>query len=174
MNGKKPSPAGIVIIAAGAVALVASFLAFYKYSFGGAGLSSSQLNAYRAAGIPIPTGLGGGSKSYSAWSTSGFLLFPLAILPALLGLVMALHVGLTTFADMKLPARVLGFDWMQIHLVCGAQAVLLMLAYLLVNKGGASYGIGFWLMFVASIGLVVGAVMLSREPAPAAGTNPAF
>jgi hypothetical protein len=174
MNGKKPTPAGIVIIAAGAVALIASFLAFYKYSSGGIGLSSSQLNAYRAAGIPIPSGAGGGSRSFSAWSNSGFLLFPLATLPALLGLVMALQVGLTTFTDVKLPARILGFDWLQIHLVCGAQALLLMLAYVLVNKGGATYGIGYWLMFIASIGLAVGAVMLSREPAPATGTNPAI
>jgi hypothetical protein len=172
MNGKKPSPAGIVILAAGAVALIASFLAFYKYSYGGIAISQADRNAARAAGISLPGG--GSSKSFSAWSSSGFGLFPLATLPALLGLVMALQVGLTTFADVKLPARVLGFDWLQIHLVLGVQAVVLMLAYLLVNKGPATYGIGYWLMFVASIGLVVGAVMLSREPAPAAGTNPAI
>jgi hypothetical protein len=87
---------------------------------------------------------------------------------------MALQVGVTTFADVRWPARVLGFDWLQIHLLCGAQAALLMLVYLLVNKSSASYGIGFWLMLLASIGLVVGAVMLSREPAPAAGPPPAI
>jgi hypothetical protein len=164
MNDKKLSPAGIVIVVAGAVALIASFLAFYKYSYGGVALSQADRNAARAAGINIP---GGSSQSYSAWSNSGFLLFPLAILPALLGVIMALQVALTTFADVKLPERVLGFDWKQIHLVFGIQAALLMLAYLLVDKGGASYGIGFWLMLLASIGLVVGAVMLSREPAAA-------
>jgi hypothetical protein len=169
MNGKKLSPAAIVILVAGALALIASFLAFYKYSFGGTGLSQAEIDAARAAGITLPGNIGGGSTSYSAWSTSGFLLFPLAILPALFGLIMALQVALTNFANVKLPERVLGFDWTQIHLLLGIQALLLMLCYLAVDKAGLSYGIGFWLMFLASIGLVVGAVMLAREPATATG-----
>jgi hypothetical protein len=175
MNGKKVSPAAIVIVAAGAVALIASFLAFYKYSYGGApaALSQAEINAARAAGITLPGSLGGGSTSYSAWSNNGFLLFPLAILPALFGVIMALQVGLTNFANVKLPDRVLGFDWTQIHLLLAIQSALLMLCYLLVDKSGLSYGVGFWLMLVASIGLVVGAVMLAREPATATGPAPA-
>ena len=163
MNGKKLSPASIVILAAGVVALIASFLTFYKYSYGSV-LSQAQLDALRAGGIPVP---GGTSQSYSAWSNSGFLLFPLAILPALFGVLMAGQIALTTFADVKLPTRVLGFDWPQIHLLLGGQAALLMVCYLLVDKGSLSYGIGFWLTLLASIALVVGAVMLSREPAQA-------
>jgi hypothetical protein len=173
MNGKKLSPAAIVILAAGVVALVASFLAFYKYSYGGVGLSQAEIDAARAAGLTLPSNVGGGSTSYSAWSNSGFGLFPLAIVPALFGLIMALQVGLTNFANVTLPERVLGFEWPQIHLLLAAQALLLMLCYLAVDNGSASYGIGFWLMFLASIGLVVGAVMLAREPAAAAGPAPA-
>jgi hypothetical protein len=166
MNDKKLSPAAIVIMAAGAVALLASFLAFYKYSYSGIAITQAERNAALAAHITLP---GSSSTSYSAWSNSGFLLFPLATLPALLGLIMALQVALTTFAGVKLPERVLGFDWTQIHLICGAQAALLMLCFLVKDKVGASYGIGFWLMLLASFGLVAGAVMLAREPAAATG-----
>ena len=138
MNGKKLTPAGIVIVAGGVVILIASFLAFYSY----------------------------GSHSASAWSTS-FGLFPLATLPALLGLIMAVQVVLTTFADVSLPAKVVGFDWKQIHLLFGIQAALLMVCFLILDNSVLSFGIGFWLMLLASIALVVGAVMLSREPAAA-------
>jgi hypothetical protein len=174
MNGKKLSPAAIVILVAGVVALVASFLAFYKYSYGRVALTQAEIDAAHAAGLTLPGNVVGGSTSYSAWSNNGFgLLFPLAILPALFGLIMALQVGLTNFANVTLPERVLGFEWPQIHLLLAAQALLLMLCYLAVDNGSASYGIGFWLMFLASIGLVVGAVMLAREPAAAAGPAPA-
>ena len=168
MNGKKLSPAAIVIMAAGVVALIASFLAFYKYSYGGSAISAAERQAAKNLGIPLP----GGTDSYSAWSHQAPLLFPVSVLPALFGIVMALQIALTSFANVKLPEKVLGFTWKQIHLVLGAQAALMMLLYVIVDKRGASYGAGFWLMFLASIGLVVGAVMLTREAAPATGTAP--
>jgi hypothetical protein len=166
VNGKKLSPAGIVIMVGGVVMLIGSFLAFYKYSLGSLGISAADRAAARAVGVKLPEG---NSISWSAWTHNGAPLFPLTILPVLLGLIMALQVGLTNLANVRLPERVLGFDWKQIHLLCGAQAALLMVLYLIVNKEGASFGVGFWLMLLASIALVVGAVMLSREPAAAPG-----
>jgi hypothetical protein len=138
MNGKKLTPAGIVIVAGGAVILIASFLSFYTL----------------------------GSVSATAWSSSSGL-FPLATLPALLGLIMAAHVAITTFADVSLPAHLLGFDWKQIQLLLGIQSALLMVCFLIVDHSVLSFGIGFWLMLLSAIALAVGAVMLSREPASA-------
>ena len=137
MNARKLGPAATVIVVAGAVMLVGSFLGFFTF----------------------------GSLSWSAWSSRGY--FPLATLPALLGVIMALQVVLTTFTDVSLPAEVLGFDWTQIHLVLGIQAALLMLCFLVLNHGVLGFGIGFWLMLLAAIALAVGAVMQSREPASA-------
>ena len=95
MDKVKLSTANIVILASGVVILIASFLPFNKLSYAGF------------------------SKSYSAWSSHLFLI---ATIPALLGVVMAVQVGIAGFASgVKLPDRVLGFTWTQIHLVLGFQ-----------------------------------------------------
>lgn len=138
---KKPTPASIVIIVAGALMLIGSFLNFYEISFFGE------------------------TDGRNAWS--GDLFFPVTIIPVLCGVVMALHVVLTTFANVDLPERVLGFSWNQLHLVLGVQAVLMMLAFLLQDKGGLDIAIGFWLMLLSAIGLAVGAVLREREPSAA-------
>lgn len=147
MNDKSPSPSALVIMIAGAVVLAGSFLAFY------------QAPSFHYGGISV----GGGSRN--AWSSD--LFFPVTILPVLLGVVMAVQVALTTFADVSLPERVLGLTWDQLHLAFGAQATIMMLAFLVQDRSGLSIGIGFWLMLLASIGLLVGAVMRQREAAPA-------
>jgi len=101
----------------------------------------------------------------NAWS--GGLIFVLA---ALLGIIMAVVVALTAFANVKLPERVLTLSWNQIHLSLAIYAAILMLSWLLwkVPGGSVDRGAGFWLMFLAAAGLVVGAVMLRNE-APATG-----
>jgi hypothetical protein len=137
----KLSPANIVILVAGAVMLVGSFLGFYKYS----------VPVQHFAGITV-----GGSKSYSAWSSGQFLI---ATLPALLGIVMAVQVALVAFASVKLPDKVLGLTWDQVHLVLGFQAALMMLAFLIRSRLGFDFGIGFWLMLLSGIALLVGAIM---------------
>ena len=63
----------------------------------------------------------------SAWGSG---LFPIATLLPLYGLVMALQIGLTKFAGVKLPASVLGFTWEQIHLSLGLMAGLMALGWL--------------------------------------------
>ena len=129
----KLSPAGIVILGAGVVMLIGSFLDFYSYA-----------------------GFG-----FNAWSgAQGFGIFGIATVVVLCGIVMAGQVAVATFAsNVSLPDRVLGLTWDQIHLALGFQAALMMLAFLIRAKGGASFGIGFWFMLLAGIALLVGAVM---------------
>ena len=150
MKNTKLAPANIVIVAAGVVIVVASFLAFYKFN-------------YPKQTIGLLTV--GGSTSYNAWSSGQFLI---ATLPALLGAVMAAQIALVTFGNVELPDRVLGMSWDQIHLALGFQAALIMLAFVIRSKGAADFGIGFWLMLLSGIALLVGAIMRVTG----AGANP--
>jgi hypothetical protein len=138
MNQSKLSPANIVILAAGVVMLIGSFLTFYSYSVHGFA-----------------------SYSASAWGgASGFGVFGIATVVVLCGVVMALQVGLEAFASgVQVPDRLLGLTWDQLHLALGFQATLMMLAFLIRDKGPFSFGIGFWLMLLAGIALLAGAIM---------------
>ena len=71
--------------------------------------------------------------------------------------------------QVKLPERVLGFTWTQIHLVLGFQATIMMLAFLIQSTPGLDKGIGLFLMLIAAIALLVGAVLRMQEK-----TNPAI
>ena len=152
MDKLKLSTANIVILAGGVVILIASFLAFNKFS-------SPSITL---GGVHI----GGGSKSFSAWSSHYFLI---ATIPALLGVVMAAQVAVAAFATgVKLPEHVLGLSWNQIHLVLGFQATIMMLAFLIQDTGGLDKGIGLFLMLLAAIALLVGAILrLQEKPAGA-------
>ena len=137
----KLSVGNLVIVAAGVVMLLSSVLPFFK--------------AAPVHGAPVTS---------TAWS-HGF--FAIATLPAILGAVMALQVALHEFATrVKVPERVLGLGWDQLHLALAAQALLLMLAWLLVDRAEFNQGrqLGFWLMLLGSMGLVAGAVLRVREP----------
>ena len=129
----KVKPPNLVILVSGALMLIASLLPFNEI----------------------------GSFSFTAWSKHYFLLFTI---PALIGIVMAVHVALVAFApQVKLPERVAGFTWTQIHTVLGFQATIMMLAALIVDTGGLDKGIGLYLMLIAAIGLLAGAVLRMRE-----------
>lgn len=140
-----PSPAALVLLGAGVLILIGSFLA---------AVSSD-----------------GDSKS--AWG-EGF--FPLYTLPALLGVVIAAQAALAEFASVRLPA-VLGLSWSKIRLSFGAWALLMMVCFLLgrvvVEGAEISKGVGFWIMLVAAIGLLVGAVMREQEASRPAAPPPA-
>ena len=108
----------------------------------------------------------------NAWSSGGL---PIITLAAWIGIAMAVIIALQAFANVTLPDRVLTFTWAQLHLVLSIYAALLMIGWLLLKTGGVSpdRGAGFWLMFLAAAGLVVGAVMLRNEsPAAAGGSTP--
>ena len=129
----KLSPAQLVIVISGAVALIGSFLDWLDF---------------------------GGSIGANAWDEG---LFPTFTWIALFGVIMALAVALPAFANVKLPGDVMGFTWAQVHLALGFFAALLALSFLITDT--ADKAIGFWLSLLAAIGLLVGAVMLQREPA---------
>ena len=96
--------------------------------------------------------------STSAW---GSFFFPVATLGALYGILMGAQIAIVKFAGASLPERVGGFTWEQVHLALGVFALLMSLGWLI--SGIPQKGIGFWLLFLGSIALVVGAVMLQRE-----------
>ena len=109
-----------------------------------------------------------GSVSRSAWGSG---LFPIATYVALFGLIVGGSVALMKFANVSLPDPILGFSWKQIRLALSLFAGLLMLGYLIVDKGGLDFGIGFWLMLLGAIALVAGAVMetIGFDPQAAKG-----
>jgi len=148
----KPTPAGIVILVSGFVIVIASFFAFYTFKTPQLTFGSTRV---------------GGTASFNAWDKVS--LFPVSILPAICGLLMGTRVATLTWSDLRIADRVLGLAWQQLHLVLGFQAAIVMIAFLIRDNSALSFGFGFWLMLVASIGLAVGAVMLNREPATATG-----
>jgi hypothetical protein len=127
VDGKtQPTTSELIIMIAGAVMLVASFLDF--------------------------------AGKTSAW---GEFLFPLATLLPLYGVIMALQIALTKFANVNLPDTLAGFTWEQVHLVLGLFAGLMAIGWLVTDI--SSKGIGFWLEVLGGIALAVGAVMMQRE-----------
>jgi hypothetical protein len=139
---KTPTPAAIVLMASGALALVGSFLDF--------------------------TGVG--DFGASAWSSGNF---PVVTLMALFALISGVVIALTRFAGVQLPAQVAGFSWTQVHLVLGFFAALYALAFLVVKTGGTDRKIGFWLILIACIGSLVGAILLQKEGTSAGPGRPA-
>jgi hypothetical protein len=143
---KKPTPGEIVIIAGGAVALVFSFLPFFKLDIGGL------------------------SDDVSAWGSG---LFPVATLIPIFAAVAAVLVALKAFANFNYPANgVLGFGWNSLLLALTFFSAVLALAYLLVDKGGYDLGIGFFLVFIGAIGSFVGAILLQNEARTGASGPP--
>ncbi len=152
MADSNPTPGEITIMAGGAVALVSSFLDFYKSDAVTVGNQS----------------FGGGSAN--VWSSG---LFPVATLMVVFAAACAILVAITRFGNVKLPAPVSDLRWEQIYLILGFVATLYALAYLLVDKGGLDFGIGFWGVLLGCIATLVGAVLLQREGAGRSTPPPA-
>jgi hypothetical protein len=92
----------------------------------------------------------------SAWGEGNF---PLATIPAVLGLA-ALVVGvLDILGTVKLPAQVLTFNWNQIKFTWGVVAAVIMLAFLIIDKGPSSLKFGGIMMLLGSLAMAVGATM---------------
>lgn len=135
MDNKNPTPGEIVILAAGVVALIASFLPFYS----------------------APSGFGG--SDLNAWDSG---LFPVAWFIALFAVAAAVLVALQKFANMNFGA-VLGFTFTQILIVLGLFAAILGVGYLIVDSGFYDKGIGYWLLLLAGIASLVGAILAMNE-----------
>jgi hypothetical protein len=91
----------------------------------------------------------------SAWGSG---LLPIATIPALLGLAMAVEQGLR-LGGVSLPEPVLTFTWRQIRFTWGVVAITIMLAWLIVDKGFADTGAGLMIMLLGSIAMTVGATL---------------
>jgi len=131
VDGKaQPTTSELIIMIAGAVMLVASFLKF------------AQVDV----------------NSASAW---GQYLFPIATLLPLYGVIMAAEIALTKFSTVKLPEKLVGFTWEQVHLVLGLLAGFMAIGWLITDIRGK--GIGYWLEVLGGIALAVGALMMQRE-----------
>jgi len=135
----QPKPSEIVIMASGAVAFIFSFFDWF----------------------------GEGVFSINGWDSD--LTFPLGSYIAIFGLVMAVQIALTRFANVDMPDRVLGFTWPQIHLVLAVFAGLLAIGWLIISEDAK---FGFWLTLLGAVGLVVGAFMLHSESKTTATTAP--
>lgn len=98
------------------------------------------------------------AEKTNAWGT---YLFPIATLLPLYGTVMALEIGLTKFAGVKLPERVVGFTMEQVHLVVGLLAGFMAIGWLVTDI--SKKGIGFWLEVLGGLALAAGGVILQRE-----------
>ena len=113
------------------------------------------------------------SDSTSAWGQG---LFPLYTIPVLLGVVMAAQVAASAFADVRIPNRLLGFNWSQIHLVLAFFAAFMMVSFLIgrvsIDGSGAGKEIGFWFMLLASLALAAGAFLKAQEGDRSAGPAP--
>lgn len=144
--------AQLVVLASAAVTLLFSFFPFLGVS----GLEEADRNAW------------------------GSGMFPLATYPALIAAGIGVLVALSALGGVKLPDRVLGYSWPQIYAAAAVFALLIMLGWLIVDKGGWSLQYGAVLMLLGSIGLVVGTTMellgmgssVLTSPA-AAGVSPA-
>jgi hypothetical protein len=126
VDNKQPTPGEWVIMGAGALMLIASFLDF--------------------------------AGDTSAWGSGAF---PIATLLALYGVVAALQIALTKFANVHFPDRVGSFTWEQVHLLLGLFAALMGIGW--VVSGIDNKGIGLWLLTIGGIALLAGALMLQRE-----------
>jgi hypothetical protein len=133
-SGTSPNPAEITVLAGAGVVLIFSFLSFYDVS------------------------LGGVSDSTNAWGTG---LFPLATLIVLFAVAAGVLVGLA-LAGVSVPDRIASFTRAQLLLVCGGFATLQSLAFLIVDRGIADLGFGFYFMLIGSVAVLVGAIMEFR------------
>ncbi len=87
--------------------------------------------------------------------------FPIATLMPLYGVVMAVQIALARFAGVKMPARVAGFSWEQIHLALGLMAGLMAVGWLVTDDYSRNFGL--WIEVIGAFALAVGACMLQRE-----------
>jgi hypothetical protein len=93
-------------------------------------------------------------EGFNAWDND-VLAFATTV-PAILALVMGVWIALE-LAGVSLPADVLTFSPAQLKATWGITAAGIMLSWLTVDSGDK--GAGFWLMFLGSLAMAVGAVM---------------
>ena len=129
MENSDIKPSTIMLIGGGAVLLLGTFLDW------------------------VSVGEGSFKFGANAWDTDLFGL--LGIIAALIGLIIGGGVAAVQFGNVNLPSMPFGFTHAQVHIVLSVFAVLITIGF--VIRGDV--GIGLWLSTLASIAMVVGAVM---------------
>ncbi|MGQ0802579.1 MAG: hypothetical protein ACT4PI_01760 [Actinomycetota bacterium] len=131
----KVTPGEIVVMAAGALGLIAAFLPFYKN--------------------------GESSNSFDEG------LFPVATLIAIFAVVAGVLVVLTKFANVQI-TNLLGFGFVPLLVVFGFFSAILAVAFLIAPRdfagtGEFDFGFGYYLLLIAGLGSVVGAIIMRNE-----------
>lgn len=178
-------PTQIIILAAGLVLLVFSFLEFQGPGDGAesADLANVQEQCESIDRDQVPEelradfdeacGAANILDGFNAWSGDAFA--PVSTWPALIGLALAGVVAATAFGKVKLPEHLLGFTVPQAMVGLAFAGFVIMFGFLITGTDGSSFGAGFWLMLLGSIALLAGTVMqlLGVEPGkPADGAGP--
>lgn len=130
-----------IIVVAGLVLLIDSFLPWYSVDLG-----------------PF------GSVSRSGWESPGAIW---SILAVLVGLVMVAAIAIRTFSPATLPDNISGVTWPKIHLGAGIAVAVLVLIKLLDES--SSLGFGFYIGIICAAALAVGGVLMYREEAAGGG-----
>lgn len=97
-----------------------------------------------------------GGESVNAWDGDAYAFA--TTLPAVIALVAAVWVGLE-LAGVKLPGQVLTFTGPQLKATWGIAAFGIMLSWFSVDMYGIDKGAGYWLMFIGTLAMAVGAVL---------------
>jgi hypothetical protein len=108
--------------------------------------------------------LGEGRVKYGPWDDP---LRPWALIPLFMALFAGGAFALAKFANVKLPEKPLGYSWEHLYLNAGFFAALFTTLFL-ISDWEISKKIGFWLTWLGSIGLLVGAVMVLKDRHPEA------
>jgi hypothetical protein len=95
-------------------------------------------------------------------------LRPWALIPLFMALFAGVALGLAKFAGVKLPEHPLGYTWEHLYLNAGFFAALFTTLFLISDWSPYDKKVGFWLTWLGSIGLLVGAVLVLKERRPEA------
>ena len=135
---KNATPGEILVMAGAGVALIFSFLPFYKVEFGNF------------------------SDNTTAWGSG---LFPVATLIPIFAGIAGVMVALVQFGNVRYPpGGILGFGWNSLLLALTFFGAVLAVAYLIVDKGpGGGLGFGYWLVLIGAVGSLIGAVLMMNE-----------
>ena len=136
-----------IILIAGPLLFIDSFLPWYKYDV---------------------AGFGGPSKS--GWGGDGGIFSILAVLAAL---VMAAQITVARFTTVKMPALPQGFTWPKVHLgLAGIAAVGVVLRFIIGESTAgfdADRTFGLFIGVVVVAALAVGGFLMFREEMAASG-----
>lgn len=121
-----------IILIAGPLLLIASFLPWYDVDLG-----------------PF------GSITRSGWESPGALWSMLAVI---IGLIMSAQVAIARFTSVQMPALPEGVTWGRVHLGLGIAAVVFVLIKL-INES-SSLGFGFYLGILLTIALAAGGFLM--------------